>query len=229
MDNTEGGETSRTNAYVTYTNTTEDGSLFENQFYFSKYDFYLVSNFTFFLNDPVNGDQITQQESRNIYGYNGTFQRAGVLGSIGLNTSAGIGFRYDDVNDSRLSHTVARKTYLGDYSRGDIDQTNMFAYISETLQFSPAFSVIGAVRFDQFNFSYSDALTPGYTRQTVDKATVSPKLTFSYAAARNVNLYVKTGVGFHSNDTRVVVAQSGEEVLPKAYGIDVGGTFKVAK
>jgi len=228
LDNTEGGETSRTNAYIKYTNTTEDGSLFENQFYFSKYDFYLVSNFTFFLNDPVNGDQITQQESRTIYGYNGTFQRAGNLGSIGLQTSAGIGFRYDDVNDIRLSHTVARKTYLGDYSRGDIDQTNLFAYVSETLQLSPALSVTGALRFDQFNFSYADALTPGYTRQTVDKSTISPKLNITYAASRNVNLYVKSGVGFHSNDTRVVVAQSGKEVLPKAYGIDIGGTFKVA-
>ncbi len=44
----------------------------------------------------------------------------------------------------------------------------------------------------------------------------------------NVNLSVKTGVGFLSNDTRVVVAQSGQEALPKAYGIDIGGTFKVA-
>jgi len=228
LDNTEGGETSRTNAYIKYTNTWDDGSLFENQFYFSKYDFYLVSNFTFFLNDPVNGDQITQQESRQIYGYNGTFQRAGKLGSIGLNTSAGIGFRYDDVNDIRLSHTVARTTYLGDYSRGDIDQTNLFAYVSETLQLSPALSVMGALRLDQFTFSYTDALKPGYTHETVNKATVSPKLTLNYAAARNFNLYVKTGVGFHSNDTRVVVAQSGQEVLPKAYGIDIGGTFKVA-
>lgn len=227
LDNTEGGETSRTNAYIKYVNTWEDGSLFENQFYFTKYDFYLVSNFTFFLNDPVNGDQITQQESRNIYGYNGSFQHNGSLGNTALLTTAGIGFRYDDVNDIRLSHTKARKEYLGDFSRGDIDQTNLYAYVSETLQLTPAFSVMATLRLDHFVFNYVDALAAGYTRQSVNKSTISPKLNLSYSVSQNVNLFVKTGIGFHSNDTRVVVRQSGEEILPKAYGLDIGGIFKI--
>ena len=68
IDPTEGGETSRTNAWVKHTAAQGDGGIFENQLYYTKYDFKLISNFTFFLNDPVNGDQITQSESRNIYG-----------------------------------------------------------------------------------------------------------------------------------------------------------------
>jgi hypothetical protein len=38
------------------------------QFY-SKYDFELYSNFTFFLEDPINGEQI-RQRNRSIYGMN---------------------------------------------------------------------------------------------------------------------------------------------------------------
>jgi hypothetical protein len=41
-----------------------------------------------------------------------------------------------------------------------------------------------------------------------------------------VNLFAKGGIGFHSNDTRVVVAQNGEDILPKAYSSDIGSTFK---
>jgi outer membrane receptor protein involved in Fe transport len=85
-----------------------------------------------------------------------------------------------------------------------------------------------AVRLDLFTFNYIDALAPGYERQSVSKATVSPKLNFSYHASRKLNLFVKSGIGFHSNDTRVVVAQRGEDILPRAYGVDVGATVKVS-
>jgi hypothetical protein len=47
----------------------ENTFLRANAFY-SKYDFELYSNFTFFLEDPINGDQIRQKENRSIYGMN---------------------------------------------------------------------------------------------------------------------------------------------------------------
>src|SRR5690606_33425457 len=73
IDDTEGGETSRTNFNIRYQKSLANDGIFEHQAYISLYDFQLVSNFTFFLNDPVNGDQITQRESRKIYGYNGSY------------------------------------------------------------------------------------------------------------------------------------------------------------
>jgi hypothetical protein len=44
----------------------ENTFLRANAFY-SKYDFELYSNFTFFLEDPINGDQIRQKENRSIW------------------------------------------------------------------------------------------------------------------------------------------------------------------
>ena len=41
-----------------------------------------------------------------------------------------------------------------------------------------------------------------------------------------MQLYVKGGKGFHSNDTRVVVANDGHEILPAAYGADLGIILK---
>ena len=37
---------------------------------------------------------------------------------------------------------------------------------------------------------------------------------------------MKTGKGFHSNDAKVVVANQGQEILPAAYGIDLGMNWK---
>lgn len=227
IDPTEGGETSRTNAWVKYLNTRDNGAVFENQIYFSKYDFNLISNFTFFLNDPVNGDQITQSESRNIYGYKGSYTIDSNLGNNSLRNEIGGGFRYDDVNDIHLYHTKSRKQFLNDVARGDIDETNLYAYVNETLLLSDKLSLNAAVRLDHFTFNYIDALTPDYERQSVSNAIVSPKFNISYNASSKVNLFLKSGIGFHSNDTRVVVAQSGEEILPKAYGLDLGANIKL--
>lgn len=227
IDPTEGGETSRTNAWIKYLVTRDNSGAFENQLYFSKYDFSLISNFTFFLNDPVNGDQITQSESRNIYGYKGNYSIETVLGTKRLKSELGAGFRYDDVNDIHLYHTKSRKQFINDVARGDIDETNLYGYISETLYLNTRLSLNAAVRLDHFTFNYIDALTPEYTRQSVSKAVVSPKLNVSYHASEKVNLFLKSGIGFHSNDTRVVVAQQGQEILPQAYGLDLGANFKI--
>lgn len=48
----------------------------------------------------------------------------------------------------------------------------------------------------------------------------------NYKASDQVNFFLKSGIGFHSNDTRVVVAQSGEQILPKAFGTDIGALWK---
>lgn len=227
IDPTEGGETSRSNAWIKHLKTLDNGAVIENQLYYSRYDFKLISNFTFFLHDLVDGDQITQDESRNIYGYRGSYTRDLTMGGLSLQSEVGAGFRYDDVNDIHLYHTRSRKVFLNDIARGDIDETNLHAYVQETLHLSPKLSVNAAVRLDHFTFNYIDALTPDYDRQSVSKATVSPKLNVSYNATRILNLFVKSGIGFHSNDTRVVVAQQGEDILPKAYGLDAGATVKV--
>lgn len=227
IDPTEGGETARTNAWVRYLNTRDNGGIFENQLYFSMYDFNLVSNFTFFLNDPVNGDQITQSESRNIYGYKGNYSIETAIGNKTLRSEVGAGFRYDDVNDIHLYRTRSRKQFLSDVVRGDIDETNLYAYVNETLLLSDKLSLNAAVRLDHFTFNYIDALIPDYTRQSVSKAAVSPKFNISYNASETVNVFVKSGIGFHSNDTRVVVARQGRDILPKAYGLDLGANFKI--
>ncbi|HEY8937683.1 MAG TPA: TonB-dependent receptor, partial [Cyclobacteriaceae bacterium] len=225
IDPTEGGNTSRFNAYAKIIHHADNGGTFENQVYAVRYDFNLFSNFTFYLNDPVNGDQINQKDGRWVYGYKSRYQQtSNLLGKL-LKTEMGAGTRYDVVNAIALNHTVKRN-FLHHVMYGDIRELNANGYISETLLLSDKLSVHAAVRLDYFHFSYHDRLST--TQQpTVGKAIVNPKLNFNYQASQSISLFVRSGTGFHSNDARVVVAQDGKKILPRAYGLDVGADVKI--
>ncbi len=229
LDDTEGGFTGRTNANFSLVKLNDDGSSFTNQVYLSRYDFELYSNFTFFLNDPVNGDGIKQKESRTIYGYNGSYQKDIRAGGRLLQSEFGIGLRYDDISNNELSHVKARYTFIDPLALGDIDQVNGNAYADFRYHLLPKLVVNAGIRLDAFSFQYANKLNAVYDRQSESAQVVSPKLNFYYNAGPAFQLYLKSGFGFHSNDTRVVVAQQARQILPRAFGTDVGFFAKPAR
>lgn len=227
IDDTEGGKTSRSNLWFNHTKQFNEHESLTSKAFVSKYDFELFSNFTFFLEDPVNGDQIKQKESRSIFGaesvyaHNFHFEKD----NSQLKLEAGVGFRYDDVNDVELSHTANRQTTLETYALGDIDEVNMYSFINATYK-KNRWTINPGLRLDYFKNDYIDKLQATYTSLSEDKVFVSPKLNFIYAASPSVQLFLKSGIGFHSNDTRVVTANNGKEILPAAYGNDLGVILK---
>ncbi len=225
VDDTEGGNTSRTNVAIGHTKIINNDLFLKTNAYFSHYDFELFSNFTFFLEDPENSDQIRQYEDRRIYGMNSTLFQEMQAGSADLNLSAGIGFRYDDVNEVELSHTTNRKTTLEQFALGDVDETNVYGFLDASFDFGD-WLINAGLRVDAFDYQYRDNLQTAYTSLSEQKAIVLPKLNVIYNPSASLQLFLKTGKGFHSNDTRVVVAQSGERILPAAYGADVGAVWK---
>ncbi len=224
IDNSEGGETSRSNLYLKHVHEFSNGAYLSQQVYGVHYDFNLYSNFTFYLNDPVNGDQINQNESRMIYGYKSTYNTSSLILRKELTTEIGGGFRLDDVHNISLSNTV-RREFLKDIKRGNLNEINIYGYISETVTLSDKWSINTALRFDRFNFRYNDKLAT--TNRAVGKSIVSPKLNINYQLNSKTQFYLRTGLGFHSNDARVVTAQGGKEILPRAYGIDLGMNTKI--
>jgi len=75
IDDTEGGMTSRTNLLINNKRFIDKDASINTSVFFTNYNFELFSNFTFFLNDPINGDQILQKEERNIVGINSVYTR----------------------------------------------------------------------------------------------------------------------------------------------------------
>ena len=223
IDPTEGGNTERQNANLVVSHQFKNGINWENQAFYNLYKFNLYSNFTFFLNDPVNGDEIQQAESRNIFGYATKLNHKYFFGGKTLKSTYGAGLRHDATKDSRLSNVVARK-FLSDIKLGDIKETNLYAFIQQQLN-TGRWLFDAGVRVDYFNFSYLDKLNT-VQQSSRQKAIVSPKLNIQYTLNKQLQLFVKAGKGFHSNDARVVVANEGKEILPAAYGTDFGVILK---
>lgn len=229
IDNKEGGSTSRSNANFILTSITDNGGVFKNQLFVSNYNFELYSNFTFFLEDSINGDQIRQKEKRNIYGYNASFSKFSKLGNKRLRSEAGLQLRYDAVKDIELSHTAQRKVTLNRLALGQLNEVNAGLYVDETLSLTDRLVINAGARFDQFQFEYVNDLDTIYERKVKTNNIISPKLNLYYTFNQNVQFYLKTGTGFHSNDTRVVIADSVASTLPRAVGADVGMFFKPVK
>lgn len=224
IDDTEGGNTSRGNLFVKHGHRFNNQARITSQAYAVYYDFDLYSNFTFYLNDPVNGDQIRQREQRMIYGFKSQYSVSGTLSGKDLITEVGGGFRIDDVNDVALSRTRLR-SFLSDEQKGDVNEANINFFVNETIMISDSWSATAGLRFDHLAIKYKDALQG--TIQAASQSIVNPKLHINYHPNHSSHFFVRAGTGFHSNDARVIMTERGRQILPRAYGVDVGMNKKI--
>ena len=227
IDANEGGKTSRYNFNANLKSYLKNGGKLTNQIFYSKYQFELYSNFTFFLNDPINGDQIRQKEDRNLFGFNSTYEKSTQIFGLKSETFAGIQLRYDDINDLELSRTKNRTITTAQLKLGDVNEMNLGAFWSQKIALNQNFDITSSIRFDYFDNQYNDKLLQQKLKS--NSTIFSPKLRMNYRINENVQLYSYFGKGFHSNDTRVAVVENGKKVLPPALGTDFGGIFKIGK
>ena len=230
IDDKEGGQTSRSNINVMLTKLAKNGGIIKNQLYYVNYNFELFSNFTFYLNDSINGDQIKQAEKRNIYGYNNSYTKNNYIFNKKVKSEIGVQLRQDIIKNSELSHTANRKTLINPISLGQITESNAGVYLDETIYLTEKLIINAGIRLDVFQHEYIDDLETVYNKRVKSNHIISPKLNLFYNFTNNCQLYVKTGTGFHSNDTRVVVSNSSTlTTLPRALGMDIGLFFKPIK
>ena len=225
IDATEGGTTSRTNLNLAYRKKLDEKTYFKSNTYLSKYEFTLHSNFTFFLEDPENGDQILQKEARTLFGLTTQVHQNHLWGSQRLHLEMGAGFRNDAIDNNELSNTINRTNRLSTIQLGDVRENNLFSYLNADFT-SGDWTISPALRLDHFSFGYTDVLAPTYSNKTVEKTRLSPKLNFLFQPTNDLQFFLKSGIGFHANDSRVSVARNAETVLPKAYGMDIGTLYK---
>ncbi|MBC3759104.1 carboxypeptidase-like regulatory domain-containing protein [Hyunsoonleella sp. SJ7] len=240
IDDTEGGNTSRTNIWMNHIKHFDEHTSLTSSAYVSQYDFELFSNFTFLLEDPVNGDQIRQYEDRTIIGAKSVYEKSFHLADHEkqLKYRVGVGFRYDDVNDNQLSRTRNRQELLERLAYGNVDEANGFAFADLNYKCNK-WTLNPGVRVDYFNFGYENLLMPTYDSRSENDVIVSPKFNAIYSPNEKLQLFAKTGLGYHSNDSRLVVATREEiqtqnpdltitdiETLPSAFSVDLGTVWK---
>ena len=214
IDALEGGTTGHQHANVRYGVDGPDGQRLDVQAYGVRYDFKLFSNFTFFLENPEQGDMIEQTDERVTYGVASTYRAPHRL-PVGIGTvTAGAGFRADDVSVSLWqSPNRVRETSLVD---ADIQERNFFLWGQEEWVASRWLRVLAGLRADYFTFDVEDRFSAvadapgglphasGFAQSTV----ISPKGSVVLSPFQQLDVFVNAGVGFHSNDAReVVIAQ----------------------
>ena len=232
LDPTEGGKTTRAQGKLQldwFPNP--NGHLMANA-YVSYYDFELFSNFTYFLRDRVNGDGIVQRDKGRIY----TGGRIEYLHTpnapFPLQLRAGMETRYDDARV--FLGTQTRRKVTGATADDAIQQLSMEPYMEFEVVPLPWLNVQAGLRFAWFRFDGTDELTGA--AQGAEQATrwlpkvnlnLSPfsevgPLPIDIEGIQNLQILVNFGIGYHSNDARVIFSESTDNALPRATGVEVG-------
>ena len=232
LDPTEGGATSRHNLSASFRlRPTVDDELTASA-YLSFHDFTLYSNFTFLADDPVNGDQIEQRDSRVVSGararYRWVSERAGVRWTSTLGGSA----RQDNI-DNALLRSRARER-LARVVDAEIRQSSLGLFAGEEAQLSSWLRVHAGLRVDQVSFAVQDRLedlaAQGNATSGIRSATqLSPRAGAVFSPVGAVELFLNYGHGFHSNDARGVVRAAGPvDPLTRSVGYELGLRTRLA-
>jgi TonB-dependent Receptor Plug Domain len=224
IDDTVGGESSRYSLMGEWDRDHGNGTTHVD-FYAGKYDLDLFSNFTYFLNDPVNGDQFEQEDGRYFFG--GEVRHEWDLG--GENTfTVGLQTRHDMMDDIGLyntTNTVRTSTVRVD----DVYEASLGVYAMANYRVNPWFRIQPGLRADGFYFDV-DSDNPANSGDETD-AIVSPKLSLIFGPWADTEFYANAGMGFHSNDARgttitidPVTGLPADSVDPlvQTYGFELG-------
>ena len=194
LDTTVGGESSRYSLSGRYTSALWDASA-----YAIRYELDLWSNFTYFLDDPVNGDQFQQVDDRKIYGFDVTRHVHAEVAGHDIDQRLGGGLRYDDINDVALIRTRARQQ-IGSVRRDAVEELSASLYWQGETQLSDRLTGRAGLRYDYFDVDVTSDLAANSGK--TDDDIISPKLSLTWLFNPQTEGYLSAGRGFHSNDAR---------------------------
>jgi hydrogenase/urease accessory protein HupE len=162
----------------------------------------LFSNFTYFLNDPINGDQFGQPDDRWTTGFKASHTFFHKIGEAESETTVGLQVRNDNIQNA-LTKTKAR-VELGVTRQDNIWETSISPYAENKTRWNEWFRSSVGLRFDGFRFDVSNSNIPKNIGERYD-GLVSPKLGLVFGPWADTEVYLNGGLGYHSNDARGVL------------------------
>ncbi|SEP70417.1 TonB-dependent receptor [Nitrosomonas ureae] len=187
----------------------------------------LFSNFTYFLDDPVNGDQFSQIDKRFQSAMNVDHLWVSRIKGIEIENTVGVQFQNDVINNGLLS-TKERQT-LSTTRKDHINQNSVGIFYQNSIQWLEKFRSVAGVRSDYYWFDVNSNLNVN-SGNRYDSMT-NPKLGLIFGPWVQTELYFNYGSGFHSNDARgttsIVDPKSGDSInrvnpLVRSTGYEVG-------
>ncbi len=216
IDPSEGGATSRTTAILRY--ASGGASPFTLTGSYTDYRFRLYSDFTFFKDDPLRGDEIEQTDSRSILALRAENDIIYEAAGLPMRTRVGATLRSDDI-DVSLHHDSAR-VRLETKVSATIHERQIGPYAEQEIILPWADLLLG-LRADYLGFDVEDKLRAGSGADGIAQQLVlSPKANLAVPIGESATIFLNSGLGFHSNDARAVV--QGGQTLPRAFGSELG-------
>jgi hypothetical protein len=195
----------------------------------------LWNDFTYFLNDPVNGDQFEQKDTRWVQGVRASRTWFGQWGERAMENTLGLDIRNDVINDGLL-HTKDQ-VVLYTTRDDDIVETDVAPYFENKIQWFSKFRTVLGFREDFINFNnrnnftyFTNGPNPADSGDRTGFAP-EPKLSLIFGPWAKTEFYLNGGFGFHTDDARGVnstedpkTGQPVERALPIAQtkGAEVG-------
>jgi outer membrane receptor protein involved in Fe transport len=170
--------------------------------YASRYYMSLINNPTYFLNDPINGDEFEQEDERWVAG--GSLRNEVEVELFGIPTTRTLGadLRFDDVGELNLFTTVDRRR-TGSIREDQVEELSLDAFAQWEMRFTERLRGTLGVRVDYYDFDVK-----AKTRDNSGSGNDSlwqPNVGLAYLLTDHLELYANYGHGFHSNDVRGAV------------------------
>jgi len=196
--------------------------------YLLYYDFDLFSNFTYFLDDPINGDEFRQTDRRFAWGAKGSQDFLPTLFGMPVEIRTGFDTRLDRIGDLGLYRTNERRR-VSTVRRDAVTEWSGSLFGEARIEPVEWLSLVAGLRGDLFAFDVN-------TRAGVDAnfgsggevdGLVSPKLAVIVRPHEDFELYWNGGGGYHSNDARGTTTQVDPvDPLARQWGTEFGGRWQ---
>ena len=184
------------------------------------YDLDLFSDFTYYLIDPVHGDQFEQQDRRWVTGFDARHTVFGQWAGRKVENTVGLQLRNDWIHNGLYATENRVRMEKSDYNTDDSTPPTLPAtrerdrftdtivgfYAENKIQWADKFRSVVALRGDDQKFivtslAYSAAINAANSG-SASKFLPSPKLNLIFGPWANTEFYAQGGFSFHSNDGR---------------------------
>jgi outer membrane receptor protein involved in Fe transport len=207
IDPTNGGRVKLGNVSAYYSKSFANGDALKIDGFVGRSLFDLYSNFTFFLNDPLNGDAFQQHDSRLQNGANLQYAHPHRFRGVTASFVSGANFHDNQINVDLYPRIGRAPT--GVTTRANAHVTNEAGYLQESLSFFNGRLILGGgLRFDEFRYNVADRINPAlgglqYAGRWQGKGNLAVKPIQKLPFILTLNY----GRGINSIDARGVVQQ----------------------
>ncbi len=208
LDSTTGGNSSRYSFSSHW-----QGQGWQWSAYAIQYDMNLWSNFTYFLDDPVNGDQFEQVDKRWVYGGNTRYNIESEMAGMAMSNQFGVELRYDDIDEVGLYKTKNQQR-LGTVRSDSVRELSVGLHWENQLHITDQLKTVLGIRHDHFDFDVDNKIDADLNGINLNGVNLNPnsgstndqltslKASVVYTLNTQWEAYASIGEGFHSNDAR---------------------------